>query len=127
MLNYRTMMQRVIDWIVQQVALYLGYPPINIRLQPFKMADDIAQKKLIYDMASAGVIARSTMLNQLMPDLSYEKEQEKILTEQLQLAKRQREVSAKMPPPPMPMGDPSQSQANPDQKPPRAQGENKQI
>ena len=127
MLNYRTMMQRVIDWIVQQVALYLGYPPISIRLQPFKMADDIAQKKLIYDMASAGVIARSTMLNQLMPDLSYEKEQEKILTEQLQIAKRQREVSAKMPPPPMSMGDPSQSQANPDQKPPRAQGENKQI
>lgn len=134
-MNYRTMMQRIIDWIVEQIAIYLGYPPINVRLQPFKMADDIAQKKLVFDLAAQGIISRQTMLANLMPDLQYEKEQDLIKSEQLNVIKRQTELQSKTPQP-VQMGMPGaggnqtgdvQAKDNSEKRSPKSEGVNKQI
>ena len=91
-INYRTMMQGLIDWIVDAVSIHFGYPKINIYLQDFKMADDVAQKQLIFDLKNLGLISGQTLLDKVMPDVSFEKEQERIKEEQLKQLKEQLEI-----------------------------------
>ena len=91
-INHRTMMQRLIDWLVDSISVHYGYPKINVYLQDFKMADDVAQKQLIFDLKAQSLISGQTLLDKLMPDVNYEKEQERIKEEQLKMLKEQQEV-----------------------------------
>ena len=88
-INYRTMMQRTIDWVVEQVSVYFGYPPIRIYMQDFKMADDVAQKQIYISLSDAGTISRQSLLSNLCPELDYSAEQEKVLEEKLAQLKMQ--------------------------------------
>ena len=138
-INFRTMMQRTLDWIVEQIAVYFGYPPITVKMQDFKMADDVAQKQLIISLAQSQLISNSTMLTEIAPELDYGKEQEKIMSEQLDKLKMQTDMQRAQSAGGMPMqpqmgaGDDSsggqQQQAGdlPEQRPPRAEGANQQI
>jgi hypothetical protein len=80
-INYRTMMNQIISWVSKQIALYAGYPEIPIYMQSFKMADDIAQKQLVMQMRSDGVVSSQYMLSEISPDRNYKKEQETIFEE----------------------------------------------
>lgn len=141
-INYRNMMQRVLDYIVDQCHTYFNMPKIKVRMQPFKMADDIAQKDLFMRMVEMKLISKNTMVKELFPHIDYEKEQQTILDEalreqkdmiQVQIA-NQNAVSMLGVQVPSPAGtafggDPNMPQhgALPEQNPPRAEGENAQI
>ena len=56
------------------------------------MADDVAQKQLIFDLKNLGLISGQTLLDKVMPDVSFEKEQERIKEEQLKQLKEQLEI-----------------------------------
>jgi hypothetical protein len=91
-INYRTMMQRMLDWIVEQIATYFGYPPITVKMQNFKMADDIAQKQLIIGLAQNQDISKQSMLLEVMPELDYSLERDKIKEEQIEALKMQADI-----------------------------------
>lgn len=91
-INYRIMMQRVIDWIVEQISDYFGYPAINIKMQEFKMADDIQQKQMIIALAQNQIISNQTLLSEIMPEADYTQEQERIEKEQIDKIKQQTDI-----------------------------------
>lgn len=91
-INYRTMMQRLLDWIVEQISTYFGYPPITVKMQNFKMADDVAQKQLVISLAQTQVISNETMLQEVMPELDFSIEREKIEREQIEALKTQADI-----------------------------------
>ena len=66
-INYRTMMQQVLDWVVENIVTYFGYPSISVKMQNFKMADDIAQKQVVIGLAQTQVLSNETMLNEILP------------------------------------------------------------
>lgn len=141
-INYRTMMQDVIDFIVKNIAIYFGYAPCHVTMQSFKMADDVAQKELLMRMQDASVVSRHTLLNQLLPEVDYDKERDYLEKEQsadMEAAMRQQinQANAAMATG-LPMNDPSQSMQQdgaagqqhgdlPSQRPPRAEGGGAQI
>ena len=146
-INYRNMMQRVIDYIVDQCHTYFNMPKIKVHMQAFKMADDIAQKDLFMRMVEAGMISKHTMMRELFNHIDYDKEQEYIKTERLKEQERaiQEQIAATnaqnmygvavnqqpgmMGQDPNATGDGSGQQHGdlPEQNPPRAEGGNAQI
>lgn len=136
-INFRTMMQRMLDWIVEQISVYFGYAPINVKFQDFKMADDVAQKQLIMSLAQAGIISNETMLQEIMPEIDYTKEQKRIEEEQRNKIKQQSDLATSQAAGNFAMQSQSQAQGlgaggsqagdNSQQNPPRGQGGNKQI
>ena len=138
-INFRTMMQQLLDWIVEQIATYFGYPPISIKLQEFKMADDVQQKQLVMTLNNQQLVSNQSMLQQLCPELDYDQEQRRVTDEQLAKIKQQSEIQhsqsaagiidpmATPPQEPEQQGNgngPKQAD-NPEQRPPR--GPNAQI
>lgn len=146
-INYRNMMQQVIDYIVDQCHTYFNMPKIKVHMQAFKMADDIAQKDLFMRMVEAGMISKHTMMRELFNHIDYDKEQEYIKTERLKEQERaiQEQIAATNaqnmygvamnPQPGMMVQDPNatgdggdqQHGDLPEQNPPRAEGGNAQI
>ena len=137
-INFRTMMQQLLDWIVEQIATYFGYPPISIKLQEFKMADDVQQKQLVMSLNQQQLVSNQSMLQQLCPELDYDQEQRRVTDEQLAKIKQQSDIQRSQsasgiidpmatPPQPPQQGNgngPKQAD-NPEQRPPR--GPNAQI
>lgn len=74
-INYRSMMQQVIDYIVDQCNIYFNLPKIKVRMQSFKMADDIAQKDLLLRLVEGGLISKHTALKELFSHVNYDEEQ----------------------------------------------------
>ena len=146
-INYRNMMQQVIDYIVDQCHTYFNMPKIKVHMQAFKMADDIAQKDLFMRMVEAGMISKHTMMRELFNHIDYDKEQEYIKIERLKEQERaiQEQIAATnaqnmygvamnpqpgmMGQDPNAMGDGGDQQHGdlPEQNPPRAEGGNAQI
>lgn len=143
-INYRTMMQEVINYIVDNISIYFGYPKVKVTMQSFKMADDVAQKDLLLRMADGGMVSKHTVLAQTLPEVDYDAEQEFIHKEQADEQKRQMQQQINQQNAAMAMGiDPNgatpqeiQSQQGdngeqhgdlPQQNPPRAEGGNAQI
>lgn len=146
-INYRNMMQQVIDYIVDQCHTYFNMPKIKVHMQAFKMADDIAQKDLFMRMVEAGMISKHTMMRELFNHIDYDKEQEYIKTERLKEQERaiQEQIAATnaqnmygvamnpqqgmMGQDPNATGDGGEQQHGdlPEQNPPRAEGGNAQI
>lgn len=133
-LNYRTMMQHVIDMTVKKISTYFGLPEIPIRMQSFKMADDVAQKDLIFRLYDGKLISGRTLLEEVMPTVDFDQEQSEIENEHVkqlsQEAKMQQmmPVHGLMPPMQEDTGVSDQQHGDlPEKKPPRAEGTNKQI
>lgn len=139
-INYRNMMQQVLDYIVEQCHTNFNLPNIKVRLQAFKMADDIAQKDLLLRLAEGGLISKRTVLKELFTHIDYDKEQEYIEEERAQ--QRQTEMSDMIarqnasymygvqPPADYASGsDMGETQHGdlPSQRPPRSEGGNAQI
>ena len=66
-------MQRLIIFIRDQVAAFLGWPKSSMRQKPFKMADDIQRATHEMNMAGAGYISKRTVVENR--DFDYSKEQ----------------------------------------------------
>lgn len=67
------------NWIMQQVAAYMGWPVARIRFKPFKMADDIQRKAYLFQLNQAQKISDRTLLADA--DLDQSKEDEIMVQE----------------------------------------------
>lgn len=141
-INYRAMMQEVIDYVIDECHTYFNYPKIKIRMQSFKMADDVAQKDLLLRLVEAGVLSKHTALKELFNHLDYEQEQEYLKEEALEEQRKNIERSINNQNVQNmyginPMGGFPQQQSDdmgtqehgdlPEQNPPRAEGGNQQV
>lgn len=141
LINFRTMMQSVLDYIVRECRVAFELPEVQVRMQSFKMADDVAQKDLLLRMAESGLISKHTVLKELMPNVEYDQEQ-KFITEETQDAREraiQEQIQAQnaanmygiqpMQGTMQPTGEDDGTQHGdlPSQLPPRAEGGNAQI
>lgn len=135
-INHRTMLQRIIDYFVEAIHIHFGYPNIKVRMQSFKMADDVAQKQTLINLAMDKTISKRTLLEEIMPDVDLEDEFERIKQEELEALKIQQELQRAsvaagivMPGAEGGGGDASSGtpQALPENGPPRAEGANQQI
>ena len=139
MLNHLTMLQQIIDDVVDKIATYFKYPKIDIRFQAFKMADDVAQKQLLFEMMQGLMISKGRVVQELYPEVDYDKELIRIKNEKLreielqaEIAKAQQNASRVTGVPIGPQSDqeaaPTENAGDlPEQSPPRAQGGNQQI
>ena len=144
---YRTEVHNLMDRITAILQSNLGFPKATVRLLDFKMADDVAQKNFILSMVEGTLISKQTALEQLFPQMDYRKEQERINEETLKAAsltaKSEQRLSKTMPGY-GPLGVPEEAFMTPggegggaaaagptgdlpEQRPPRAEGANKQI
>jgi hypothetical protein len=79
-LRYMSDVTRLVrHFIVKNVATYLGWPEPRVRFKPFKMADDLQRKALLFQYNQAQKISDATLLHDA--DLSPEKEDELIQNE----------------------------------------------
>jgi hypothetical protein len=61
-LGFITRHRQLANWIMKQVANYMGWPPASIRFKPFKMADDIQRKAYLFQLNQTQKISDSTLL-----------------------------------------------------------------
>lgn len=71
--------QQMANWIMKQVAAYMGWPEATIRFKPFKMADDIQRKAYLFQLNQAQKISDRTLLADA--DLDQEKEDQIMIQE----------------------------------------------
>jgi hypothetical protein len=141
-INYRTTMQRLINHVVREISIYCDYPYINVRMQNFKMADDVAQKDILLKMVDGKIISKRTAAAELFNYIDFDAEQKTIEEETLKDIKLQAEVAkatdaaaaeqmrrqvANGTVPPGGMADGQAHGDNPEQRPPRSEGGNAQI
>ena len=79
MLNFREEMLKFPNkFLIPKLASILNWPEIHVGLQDFKMADDLQQQQLSFQMMSNRVISKQTFFKDIGVDLSYDDEQERI-------------------------------------------------
>lgn len=104
-IGYILRQKQMINWIVQRIAAYMGWPRVNIRFKPFKMADDLQRKAFLFQLNGANKVSDTTLLAD--SDLNQEDENELMIGEtakrlqamqlqQLAMAKIQGEASVVM-------------------------------
>jgi hypothetical protein len=54
--------KQLANWVMKQVASYMGWPEATIRFKPFKMADDIQRKAYLFQLNQAQKVSDSTLL-----------------------------------------------------------------
>lgn len=59
-------------FIMKQTAAFTGWPEVNIRFKPFKMADDLQRKAYLFQLNQAGKISDTSLLQDA--DLDQEEE-----------------------------------------------------
>jgi RNase P subunit RPR2 len=82
-INHRTSMHELIDWVKNHLAIYFNIPEIDIKMSPFKMADDIQRKGMLLQASSGTpsqrVVSRTTAIQEL--DMDPETEFKNIMEE----------------------------------------------
>ena len=61
-LGYILRHKQLLRWVVQSVGAYMDWPECKTRFKPFKMADDLQQKALLFQYNTAGKISDTTLL-----------------------------------------------------------------
>jgi len=54
--------RQMVNWIMQLVSHFMGWPKVNVRLKPFKMADDMQRKSYLFQLNQANKISDTTLL-----------------------------------------------------------------
>ena len=62
-MNYRTLIDKFLVFIRNQITKFLGIPKIKIGLKEFKMIDDVQQKQLIVQLNQANKLSDETLLD----------------------------------------------------------------
>lgn len=104
MLNFRTDLNLILDFIQEILEEFLGLPEVNIKLKDFKMADDTQRKQLAMKLNQANKISDSTLLNELGYDPQQErnkimeeiKESEKMMQKKALASARLQGIMAKI-------------------------------
>lgn len=64
-LVYRRELIKFLNFVSQRIAGFLGITPLEIRMQDFKMADDIQRKELIRSLNAAKLVSDTTLLKEV--------------------------------------------------------------
>ncbi len=71
--------ERMVRWVMKEVASFMRWPEVGIRFKPFKMADDIQRKAFLFQLNQAQKVSDTTLLND--SDLSQDDENKIMLKE----------------------------------------------
>jgi len=72
-LSYREMIQEFLsDFLVPNLRRYFRLPVVNVRLQDFKMAEDIQKKQIAINLKASGDMSTKTLINELGYDYEHE-------------------------------------------------------
>ena len=84
-------------WVMKMIAYFMGWPEVNVRFKPFKMADDIQRKAYLFQLNQAQKVSDTTLLADA--DLSQEEEDEIMMKEtdkRLEATKKQQLAMAQV-------------------------------
>jgi hypothetical protein len=96
-LGFITRHKQMANWLMKQVANFMGWPEASIRFKPFKMADDIQRKAYLFQLNQAQKVSDSTLLADA--DLDQAKEDEIMIKEtakRLESSKKQQLAMAEI-------------------------------
>ena len=68
----RFMLEMIQDFIIREIAYYMGWPIVKVRLKRFHMADDLQRASLSFQLNQAAKISDKTMLDELNYDIEEE-------------------------------------------------------
>lgn len=90
-LRYISDLRRFVrNFVIKNVAAYLEWPTVEARFKPFKMADDLQRKALIFQYNTAGKVSDSTLITDADLDPRKEEElMEKETSRRMQAIKKQ--------------------------------------
>lgn len=71
--------RQMANWVMSMVAHFMGWPKVNVRFKPFKMADDMQRKSYLFQLNQANKISDTTLLSDA--DLDIEEENDIMLQE----------------------------------------------
>lgn len=71
--------RQMANWVMQMVAHFMGWPKVNVRFKPFKMADDMQRKSYLFQLNQANKISDTTLLSDA--DLNIEEENDIMMQE----------------------------------------------
>jgi len=97
LLNYTTELVDLAQWITNKCGKFLGWEPIRMKLQPFKLVDDVQQKGALLQanqMAGGQMLSMTSLAGMFDRDLSEERDLR--LQEQVDEFKFQHEVQTKI-------------------------------
>lgn len=78
-LGYILRHKQLLRWVIQNVAAFMEWPEVKARFKPFKMADDLQRKALLFQYNQAQKISDTTLLAD--SDLDATEENKLILNE----------------------------------------------
>jgi len=70
---------RLLKWVIQRVGAFLGWPEIEGRFKPFKMADDLQRQAYAFQLNQASKLSDTTLLG--LSDFKMEDENKLIIAE----------------------------------------------
>jgi hypothetical protein len=62
-LRYIGSQHRLQRWVIRKIADYMDWEPIDTRMKPFKMADDLQRKAFNFQLSQMGKISDATLLS----------------------------------------------------------------
>jgi intein/homing endonuclease len=71
--------KQMANWVMNMVAQFMGWPKVNVRFKPFKMADDMQRKSYLFQLNQGNKISDTTLLADA--DLDIEEENDIMLQE----------------------------------------------
>lgn len=78
-LSYIGRQRQMVNWIVELVAHFMGWPKVNVRFKPFKMADDLQRKSYLFQLNQSQKVSDTTLLADA--DLDVEEENDIMVRE----------------------------------------------
>lgn len=97
MLNYRKHIEKVLKFINDKLKTFLDLPDAEIKMQEFKMADDVQQKKITMQLNQSKKISDKAMLEEFGYDFKEQQEQMiREIAEKEDLYRKQAMSKAKM-------------------------------
>jgi hypothetical protein len=61
-LGYILRHKQLLRFVIKNISSFMGWPEVKTRFKPFKMADDLQRKALLFQMNSAQKVSDTTML-----------------------------------------------------------------
>jgi len=78
-IGYLTRHTQFLRWVIREVSNYMRWPLVKARFKPFKMADDLQRKALLFQYNQAQKLSDTTLLSD--SDLSQQEEDELMVQE----------------------------------------------
>ena len=89
--------RRMLKWVIERVAAFMGWPVVSARFKKFKMADDLQQKQFLFQLNQAQKVSDTTLLSD--SDLDQREEDKTMIREtsqRLEASKKQQLAMAEI-------------------------------